>query len=150
MALLLARVFDDAAGARFPFAGLHDVEIVVRVDPDAVARAVDRAAPGGQALAVEVEDADHPGIVLGDIDDVVVVDIEERHPDQLGRPHRQQFAALVEHLDPVVLAVGDQHPAAAVDPHPVRQVELSRCGAGLPPREQVFGISGELWTRALP
>src|SRR5687767_6720488 len=88
---LLPGVFDDAAGARFPFAGLHDIEIVVRVAPDAVARAVDRTTPGGEALAVEVEDADHPGIVLGDVDDVVVVDIEERHPDQLGRPHLEQL-----------------------------------------------------------
>src|ERR1700756_2180548 len=87
---LLPRVFDDAAGAWLPGTGLHDIEVVVRVAPDAVAGPHYWAiAPGRQPLAVEVEDADHAGIVLRHIDDIVVVDIEERHPDQLGRPHIQ-------------------------------------------------------------
>jgi hypothetical protein len=87
---LLPRVFDDAAGAWLPGTGLHDIEVVVRVDPDPVAGPHDWAiAPGRQPLAVEIENADHAGIVFRHIDDIVVVDIEERHPDQLGRPHIQ-------------------------------------------------------------
>ena len=109
-------------------------------------RGVDRwiaVAPARQPLAVEGQDADHPGIVLGDVDDVVVVDIEERDADQLDRPDRQQLAVLVEDLHPVVLAVGDQHPPAAVDPQPVRQVELARPVARLAPGLEIFHIGRE-------
>ena len=59
-----------------PLARLHDIEIAVRVDPDPVAGAVNRAAPAREALAVEGQDADHAAIVLGDVNDVVLVDIE--------------------------------------------------------------------------
>ena len=48
----------------------------MRVDPDPVAGAVNRAAPAREALAVEGQDADHAAIVLGDVNDVVLVDIE--------------------------------------------------------------------------
>jgi len=47
---LLPLVFDDATRARRPFARLHDIEIVMRIDPDAVARAVDLAAQVREAL----------------------------------------------------------------------------------------------------
>ena len=63
---------------------------------------MDRAvSPECQALAVEAQDADPAAVVLGDVNDVVIVDIEERRADQLGRSDRQQFAVLVEHLHPV-------------------------------------------------
>ncbi len=50
---LLPGIFDDAAHAA-PVTGLDDVEILVRVDPDPVARPVDRAvSPASEALAIE-------------------------------------------------------------------------------------------------
>src|ERR1700730_6662579 len=83
---LLPLVLDDAAHAA-PLARLHNVEVAVRIDPDPMAGAIDgTVAPAGQALAVEGQDADHPAIVLGDVDHVVIVDIEECRADQLGRP----------------------------------------------------------------
>ena len=49
----------------------------MRVDPDPVAGAMNRpVSPAGQALAVEGQDADPAAIVLGDVNDVVLVDIE--------------------------------------------------------------------------
>ena len=72
---LLAHVFDDAAGAWLPGTGLDDIEVPVPVHPNPVTGAVDRAAPTGQPLAVEGQDADQAGVVFGDIDDVLVVDI---------------------------------------------------------------------------
>src|SRR5271167_2716777 len=140
---LLPFVLDDAAYAP-PLARLHDIKVAVRINPDPVAGTIDRAvAPARQALAVEGQDADPPAIVLGDVNDVVGVDIKEGRANQFGRPDIQQFAALVEDLHPIVLAVGHQHPAAPVDPYAVRQVELSRRGARLAPGELVFGIGRE-------
>src|SRR5271167_503418 len=93
---LLPLVFDDAPHAS-PLAGLHDTEVAVRVDPDPMTGTMDRAiAPACQALAVEGQNTDPAAIVLGDVDDVVIVDIEERRADQFGRPDGQQFAILVE------------------------------------------------------
>ena len=72
-------------------------------------------------------------IVLGDVDDILVVDIKERDADQRDRPDRQEIAVLVEDLDAVIFAVSDEEPAAAVDPQTVRQVELARRVARLAP-----------------
>src|SRR6516225_5734521 len=86
---LLPFIFDDAAHAA-PGTWLHDIEIAVRVDPDAVARAIGRAVPPArEAPAIEGENADHAAIVFGDINGVVVIDIEEGRADQLGRPDGQ-------------------------------------------------------------
>jgi PAS domain S-box-containing protein len=131
--VLLAVVLHDTPHAS-PVAGLHDVEVAPRVAPDPVAGAIGRpVAPARQALAVERQDADHAAVVLGDVDDVVIIDIEEGRADQLDRPDLEQFAVLVEHLHPVVFPVGDEHAAAPVDPDTMRQVELPRRGARLAP-----------------
>src|SRR6516165_3407572 len=80
---LLALIFDDAPHTS-PFARLHDVEIAVRIDPNPVTGAIDRAvSPACQALAVEGQDADPAAVVLGDVNDIVIVDIEESRADQL-------------------------------------------------------------------
>src|SRR6516162_459929 len=135
---LLALIFDDAPHTS-PFARLHDIEIAVRVDPNPVAGAIDRAVPPArQALAVEGQDADPATIVLGDVNDIVIVDTEKSRADQFGRPDGQQFAALIEDLYPVVFSIGHQNPAAPVDPYTVRQIELARRGARRAPGELVF------------
>src|SRR6516165_7450916 len=140
---LLPLVFDDAPHAP-PLARLHDIEVAMRVDPNPVAGAMDRAvSPARQTLAVEGQDADPAAIVLRDVNDVVIVDIEERRADQFGRPNRQQFAVLIEDLHPVVFAVGHQHPAAPVDPDAVRQVELAGRRPRFAPGEQMFGVGRE-------
>src|SRR5436190_1559393 len=142
--LLLPVVFHDASHARRPFARLHDVEIAPRVAPDAVARAVDRpVAPARQPLAIQIQDADKAAIVLGDVDRVLGIDIEECRADQFGRPDFEQLSVLIEHLHAVVLAVGDKQAAAPVDPDAVRQIELPRRVAGLAPGELVFGLGRE-------
>lgn len=76
---------------------------------------MDFIAPAREALAIECHEADHPGIVLGDVNHILIVDIEGRDTDDLGRPDRQEVAVLVEDLDTIVLAVGGEEPAAAVD-----------------------------------
>ena len=50
------------------------------------------------------------------------------------------FAVAVEHLHAMVLAVGDIDLAVVVAGDVVDEVELSRPGAGLAPREQQFSI----------
>ena len=105
---------------------------------------MDRIAPARQPFAVERQDADHAAVVLGDVNDVVRIDIEERRTDQLGRPDLQQFSLLIEHLHAIVLAIGDQQPPAPIDPHAMRQVELPRRVARLTPREQMLRVRREL------
>src|SRR5262245_7996370 len=104
----------------------NDVEIAVRIAPDAVARFEHRVAPLREALALEREDADQARVVLDDVDDVLGVDVHHRRADQLRRPDLEELPLLVEDLDAVVLAVGDEHSSHAVYPDAVRQIELSR------------------------
>src|SRR5262249_29457103 len=78
-------VLDDSPDAS-PTPRPHDVEVASRIAPDAVARAKARIAPLGQSLTLEGQDADEAAVVLGDVDDVVGVDIEDRRPDESGGP----------------------------------------------------------------
>src|SRR5579859_174967 len=127
-----------------PFARLHDIQIAVRVAPYAVARTVDRITPSGESLAVECQDADHTAIMFGDVNDVIRIDIEECWTDQLGGPDCQQIAALIEYLHPIVLPIGNKQPAATINPHTMRQVELAGRLAWFAPGKQIFGSSREL------
>ena len=86
-----------------------------------MAGAVDRSvAPARQPLTVEGQDADHAAIVLGDVNDVLVIDIEKGRADQLGRPDFKQLAGLIEDLHAIVFAIGDEDAAAPVDPDAMR------------------------------
>src|SRR5215203_3139684 len=67
-----ADVLDDPSGST-PGARPDDVDVAVRVAPDAMTGAEARVAPAGQPLAVEGQDADEAAVVLGDVDDVVGV-----------------------------------------------------------------------------
>ncbi len=55
-------------------------------------------------------------------------------------PLRLVFAVAVEHLDAVVLAVGDIDPAIRVAAHIVGDVELAGIGAGLAPCHQQLAV----------
>src|SRR6266849_6254160 len=132
------------APAPAPGARPHDVEVPAGVAPDAVARAEARIAPLREALALERQDAHQAAVVLGNVDDVVGVDIEHRRPDQLGRPRVQECALLVEDLHPVVLPIAHHDTPVPVDPHAVGQVELAGVGPGLAPGAQMRAVGGEL------
>src|SRR5262245_6055723 len=138
-----ADVLDDAPGAA---AGgrADDVEVAPRVAPDAVARAEAGVAPLGEPLPLEGEDADEAAVVLGNVDDVGLVHVEHGGADQPGGPEPEEMAGLVEDLHAVVLAIAHEDPAVPVDPHAVRQVELSGGRARLAPRRQVSAVGGEL------
>src|SRR5713101_5322404 len=55
-------------------------------------------------------------------------------------PLRLVSSVAVEHLDPVVFAVGDIDPAVGVAADVVRDVELALIGAGLAPGAQPFAV----------
>src|SRR5882672_2154637 len=55
-------------------------------------------------------------------------------------PLRLVFAVAVEHLDPVVFAVGDIDPAVSVAANIMNDVELALAGSGLAPGHQQFAI----------
>src|SRR5216683_7489823 len=138
-----AHVLHDAP-ASTPGARPHHVEVAPRVAPDAVTRAEAGIAPLREALALEGQDAHQAAVVLGNVDDVVGVDVEYRRPDQLGRPGVQEGALLVEDLHPVVLPIAHHDAPVPVDPHAVGQVELAGAGAALAPGVQMRAVGGEL------
>src|SRR5579872_1018172 len=127
-----------------PLARLHDIDIAARIPPDPMTRPMDRVTPSRQPLAIQRQNTDHPAIMLGDINNVFVVDIKERRPDQLDRPNLQQIPLLIEHLHTIVLSIRHQQPAASIDPHPMRQIELTTLPPRLTPRKQMLRISREL------
>ena len=113
--LTLADELDDGA-ALAALVGFDHVDVLVGVDPDAVAGAVGQGAPLGQAFAFQGENANQAAVVLGDVDDVVLVNVDDRRTDELAGPVDQMLSLLVKDLDPVVFAVGDEEAAFTVDP----------------------------------
>ena len=75
---------------------------------------------GGQAFALQGQDADQAAVVLGDIDDVVSIHVEKGRANQRRGPDLQQFAILVKDLHAVVLAVRHQHAPVLINPDAVR------------------------------
>src|SRR5712671_4994265 len=61
-------------------------------------------------------------------------------------PLRLVSAVAVEHLDPVVFAVGDIDPAISVAADVVDNIELALAGSGLAPRHQHLPSGEYLWT----
>src|SRR5262245_17614036 len=116
---LLPHVLHHATYAS-PLTRLDDIEIALGIHPDAVARTVDGAAPASQALAIQRQNAHHAAVVLGDVDDVIVIHVEKRWADQLRRPHGEELTILIEDLHAVVFPVGDQQASATINPHPMR------------------------------
>src|SRR6185369_7189879 len=92
-----------------------------------------------------------PRLGVGDVDDVVPVDIDAARPAELA-PDIQQLAVLVEDRDAVVPAVADEQPPAAVQGDGVRHLELSRCAAARTPLldELATGVELDDPGRALP
>ena len=62
---------------------------------------------------------------------------------QLGLPLVEKLPVLAERLHSIVLAVGHQNPAAAVDPDAMWQHELAGSAARLAPRQRVVAVGGE-------
>ena len=112
-----------------------------------------RIAEAAQQLALVIDDADprpeiralqvdrHRRAELADIADRVagVVHVEAARAVQIV-PLRLVFAVAVEHLHPVVLAVGDIDPAIGIGADVVHDVELAGLGAGLAPRHQQLAV----------
>jgi hypothetical protein len=78
--------------------------------------------------------------MLGDINDVVSVNVEKCRADQLCGPNLQQMAILIEYLDTIILAIRDLQPPAPIDPNAMRQIELTRRGARFTPRKHMFPL----------
>ena len=62
---------------------------------------------------------------VGHVDHVVLVDEDAARPAEL-RPLVDELAVLIEDLDPVVVAIADEQPAARIDRERVRLIELAR------------------------
>src|SRR5579859_2228890 len=137
------RVLDDPAHAP-PFARLDDIDVPPRVTPDTMDRLVDRCAPTRQTFAIQGYDTEHAGVMFRNIHDVLVVDVEERRPDQLRRPDCLKFAVEIEDLHTIILTIRHQQATSPVIPDPMRQIELAGTGARLTPGELVATVGGEL------
>ena len=150
-------------------ADFADIDVAKRVDGHAVrAEKLCRPQPGvwiadpRQELALVIDDADpRPEIgfavyrrartEFADIADRVlgVRHVEPARSVQVV-PLGLIFAVAVEHLHSMVLAIGDINPAVGIGADIVRDVELTRLGAGLTQDNRSLPSGEYLWTRALP
>src|SRR5215469_6676716 len=113
-------------------------------------------AKAAQQSALMVDDADarpeigavavdrHRRPEFADVADRVpeIIHVEAARPVQVV-PLRLVFSVAVEHLDAVVLAIGDINPAVGVGAYVVHDIELAGAGAGLAPRHQQFAVGRE-------
>src|SRR5262245_9312738 len=83
------------------------------------------------------------GLRVGGIENVIAVDGNVRGTSEL-LVLRNELTVLIEHLDTVVAAVGDEHAARAVHHHRVKAVEFARSLAVLSPCLDEFPVPGEL------
>src|SRR6266852_9581979 len=133
-----------------------DVDVATRVDSQPMRRhELARLEPGRalaqprQHLALVTVDADPRSYVVyvvvdahtaADLADVEAALRTGLHEQARGTVHvvplRLELAVAVEHLDAMVLAVGDVDPPVRVAADVVRDVELARVGAGLTPRAE--------------
>src|ERR1700751_6154983 len=65
-------------------------------------------------------------------------------------PLRLELAVAVEHLNAVVLAVGDMDPAVGATADVVHDGDFTFAGAGFAHYSKIFPAGGYLWTRELP
>src|SRR5213594_1317855 len=141
-----------------------DVDVAMRVDGQPVRRhELARLEPGRalaqprQHLALVTVDADprpdvghvvvdaHAAADLADVEAALRAGLHEQargtvHVVPLGL----ELAVPVEHLDAMVLAVGDVDPAVPATADVVRNVELAGIGAGLAPRAEQRAVRSEL------
>src|SRR5580700_7842935 len=87
-------------------------------------RSVGRLADANAPLPAVVILGNGFGFRIGDVDDVVLVDIDAAGTTEL-RPLVDVFAVLVEDLDAVVVAVPDEQASARIHGERVRGVELA-------------------------
>src|SRR6185503_14027571 len=80
---------------------------------------------------------------VGDIEDVVLVDIETARPAELT-PLGEELALLVEDLNAAVGAVADEKAALRIHRERVRRVELAGARALLAPGLDELAVLGEL------
>src|SRR5690242_2832509 len=83
------------------------------------------------------------GRIVGHVKDIVLVDMQAARPTEL-LPFEQKFSVLVESLNAVVRAVGDEQPASRIHGKAMRHVELARSLALLAPLLDVLAILVEL------
>src|SRR5579884_1893274 len=93
----------------------------------AVLRAADADAPPPSRV-VAVLAFDVARFRVGDVEHVALVDVKPARPAEL-LPLGDEAAILVENLDPVVAAVGDEQPSLRIHREAVRLVELDAAGS---------------------
>src|SRR5262249_45564736 len=108
-----------------------DLAVLCAADADALL-------PAGIDLAALIA-----RLMVRRIDVVVAVDVEAaRAPELL--PLRKEFAVLIENLDAIVDAIGNEQPASRIHGELMGGVELTRSAAALAPGLDVGAILGEL------
>ena len=80
-----------------------------------------------------------PRLGVGDVDGVVPRDGDAARPAELT-PFVEELAVLIEDLDPVVLAVADEQPAARIHRDRVRLADLAAAGALPAPLLDVLAV----------
>src|SRR5262249_60436600 len=103
---------DVAIGlVRHAFGGAGAGRLLHRVRNEGGYRSVACLADANAALPAVVILGDGFGFGIGDVDHIVLVDIDAARPAEL-RPLVDIFSILVEDLDPVVVAIADKQAAS--------------------------------------
>src|SRR5262245_10733225 len=106
---------------------------------DALARVVDDGDPRADIRHSAVDRV--PGAELADVADGALAGWHEQAARAVQVvPLRLVLAVAVEHLHPMVLAIGHIDPAVSIAGDVVRDVELARIGAGTVPRQSELGV----------
>src|SRR5262245_5322467 len=128
---------------------LRTVDVTGRVDDDALScaraggvligigdevhlLAVFRTADANAALPVLVVTRDRLRLGIGDVDHVVLVDVDAARTAELV-PLVEELAVLIEDLHAVVVAIADEQPAARIHRQRVRLIELAVAAAQFAP-----------------
>src|SRR5262245_48431480 len=74
-----------------------------------------------------------PRLGVGDVDHIVAIDIHSAWPAEL-KPLSDELTVRVKNLDPVVLAIADEHPSSRIDCERMRVIELTWPHSLSPPK----------------
>src|SRR5262245_37762772 len=137
------------------FAGKSAEHVAVFVSRDAFRHVGLRPFLGDEGRHLAVFDAADPDALperrieflarlrIGGVENVVAVDVEAARPAELP-PFGEKFSILVEDLDAVVGAVGDEQPPARIHGESMRHVEFALSLARFAPGLDEFTVLGEL------
>src|ERR1700676_36757 len=136
---------DDASGIDgHALGGACAGGILHRIGNERLHGAVEGASDADAPLPCGVIESDRARLRIGDVKHIVLIDEDSAGPAELP-PFRDEFALLIEDLDAIVAAVGDEQAAFGIERQGMGNVDLSRGGALGSPGLEEFSALGKLY-----